>query len=346
MRIANKLAEGGWLSDGVIRLGIRYFLNLRLKEINAESPSMFEASTRKVLDAMTISAIADVPEKANEQHYEVPAEFFLKSLGGQLKYSCGFWPNGTVNLDASEEQALRQTTEHAALQDGQNVLELGCGWGSLTLYMASNYPNSKITAVSNSKSQAVFIKQRAQEQGIHNVEVLTVDMNEFETESTFDRIVSVEMFEHMRNWEQLFAKVSRWLTLEGQFFMHVFAHKSVPYFFEDKGDSDWMSRYFFSGGLMPSYDLPLAFAGELTLQKRWKWNGSHYARTSNAWLKKMDENKEALLPLFSETYGVHNAKIWWMRWRMFYMACAELFAYNEGNEWFVGHYLFLKKEPT
>jgi cyclopropane-fatty-acyl-phospholipid synthase len=230
---------------------------------------------------------------------------------------------------------------HADLRDGQSILELGCGWGSLTLWMAAHYPQSHITAVSNSHSQKAYIESQACERGLHNIRVLTRDMNEFDIQpGQFDRVVSVEMFEHMRNWQHLFGRVHQWLKTDGRFFLHIFVHRNVPYAFEVRDASDWMSEHFFSGGMMPSDDLPLVIQSPLRLVQRWRWDGTHYEKTANAWLARMDAQREVLWPLFVQTYGSSNAQNWWMRWRVFFMACAELFGYREGQEWWVSHYLF------
>lgn len=223
-----------------------------------------------------------------------------------------------------------------------SVLDLGCGWGSLSLWIAEHFPNASVMSVSNSSSQRDYIVERARERSITNIEVLTRDMNEFDTDRRFDRIVSVEMFEHMRNYRELFSLIDSWLVPDGRFFMHIFCHRTTPYEYIDKGPADWMSRHFFSGGIMPSADLPLRFAGDLAIEKRWHWNGSHYARTCNAWLEKMDANEDAIKPVLAECYGEADASLWWQRWRIFFMACAELFDYDDGHEWYVGHYLFQK----
>jgi cyclopropane-fatty-acyl-phospholipid synthase len=293
------------------------------------------------IDAMAHSTIALHPEKANAQHYEIPTEFFQRVLGPHLKYSSAFWPAGLESLAEAEEASLRETIVHADLRDGQSILELGCGWGSLTLWMAAHYPQSHITAVSNSRSQKAFIESRASERGLRNIRVLTCDMNEFNIEpGQFDRVVSVEMFEHMRNWQHLFGRVHQWLKTDGKFFMHIFVHRTIPYAFEVRDASDWMSEHFFSGGMMPSDDLPLVIQGPLRLVHRWRWDGTHYEKTANAWLASMDAQREVLWPLFVQTYGASDAQSWWMRWRVFFMACAELFGYREGQEWWISHYLF------
>ena len=339
-KIINRLAESGWIPDSLLRAGIRRLLRHRLDEISDVNQASTVSASERFVMAMNLSPIAAVPEKANQQHYELPPEFFLKSLGSQLKYSCGYWQDGCSGLDQAEIEALQQTCQHAGLVDGLDILELGCGWGSLSLHMAKSYPSSTITAVSNSKPQADFIRQLAQSIGVWNLTVITADMNEFTTQQSFDRIVSVEMFEHMRNWQQLFKNVTAWLKPDGAFFMHIFVHKTTPYFYHDRSDADWMTRYFFAGGIMPSLELPLHFKEQLTLSERWIWPGQHYQKTANAWLANMDQHESVIKPLFEQCFGKAHATTWWVRWRLFYMACAELFAYNDGNEWFVAHYLF------
>jgi len=334
--------EQGYIPDAIIRKGIRRLLKQRLEEIRVDDTEKASDIKQQFIESMKQAEIALVPEKANEQHYEVPAEFYDAVLGEYNKYSCCFWDDNTVTLSQAEENALKITCEHAQLEEGQKILELGCGWGALTLWMAHHYPRSKITAVSNSISQKEFIVEQANKMQLENVEVITCDMNEFETDSTFDRVVSVEMFEHMRNWKKLFNKVSKWLAQDGKFFMHVFSHRQVPYAFEVKDSSDWMSQYFFTGGMMPCDDLPLHFQQQLKINKSWSWSGQHYEKTSNAWLASMDKQRNHLMPVFKDTYGDEQAEVWWVRWRLFFMACAELFAYENGQQWHVQHYLFDK----
>lgn len=341
--LAHELTEKGLIPDAIIRRGIRSLLKQRLQEVNADNTELLATQEQAFVDMMKQSPIAVLTDKANEQHYEVPADFFKTVLGQRLKYSCGYWENDRISLDSSEIDALRLTCEHAQLQDGMDILELGCGWGSLTLWMAAQYPNSRITAVSNSKSQGNYILQQANAANLFNIEVITADMNDFNVDGRFDRVVSVEMFEHMRNYAELYRRISLWLKPDGKFFKHIFINRAACYLFEDKDASDWMSRFFFSGGMMPSASLPLYFQDHLKFEKRWHWNGRHYEKTSNAWLSEMDANKETLWPLFEKTYGKDFASVWWQRWRIFFMACAELFAFNNGQEWLVGHYLFSKR---
>ncbi|HEY9050046.1 MAG TPA: cyclopropane-fatty-acyl-phospholipid synthase family protein [Gammaproteobacteria bacterium] len=336
--------EQGYIPDKIIRKGIRRLLKQRLQEIHASDAEKATALKALFIESMSRAPLALSPEKANEQHYEVPAKFYELVLGEHKKYSCCYWDKETSSLHKAEENALSISCMHADLVDGQNILELGCGWGSLTLWMARQYPNSQITAVSNSRSQREHIEQTANKAGLNNIQVITCDMNDFETDKTFDRILSIEMFEHMRNWKLLFKKISHWLNDDGKFFMHVFSHRHSPYVFEAKDSSDWMSEYFFTGGMMPSDDLPLYFQQKIEIIKSWAWNGDHYARTSNAWLHNMDQHKQQITSLIKDTYGEDNIQIWWMRWRLFFMACAELFAYDNGQQWHVMHYLFKKRQ--
>jgi len=336
------LSEQGLVPDVVIRHGIRRLLHQRLAEIHADDCETIAARKRAFLDAMHTAPIALVPGKANEQHYEVPAEFFSAVLGRHRKYSCGYWPAGVKDLDSAEALALQSVCERAGLENGMEVLELGCGWGSLTLWMAEHLPGSRITAVSNSASQRDFIVAAAAHRRLHNIEVITCDMNVFSTGRHYDRVVSVEMFEHMRNHALLLERIAGWLKPGGAFFMHIFCHRDVPYLFEERDELDWMSRYFFSGGMMPSDDLPLQFQQHLRLAAHWRWDGSHYEKTANAWLARMDARKREVWPILENVYGENNAQQWWMRWRMFFMACAELFGYQQGQQWWVSHYLFEK----
>ena len=334
--------ESGLVPDSVIRGGMRRLLERKLVEIRAGDVEFSARTLTEFASMMRSSPIALVPELANEQHYEVPAEFFVQVLGENRKYSCCHWSADVRTLGEAEEAALCITVERAGIRDGMKILDLGCGWGSLSLWMAEHFPNASVTAVSNSRSQREFIIAEAAERGIENISVIVCDMNDFDAADTFDRIVSVEMFEHMRNYAELFRRISTWLVPDGRFFMHVFCHRSTPYEYIDKGPSDWMSRHFFSGGIMPSAELPLLFQEHLNLQQRWSWNGNHYAKTCRAWLDRMDSRRNTVMPILANTYGKADAGRWWMRWRMFFMACEELFRFNQGNEWFVSHYSFKK----
>ena len=335
--------EQGLVPDRVVRMGIRRLLKERLDEVHASDVEAAEEANQAFIEEMRRAPIALVPEKANEQHYEVPPEFFALALGPHRKYSSCWWADGVEDLGQAEAAALRITCERAGLEDGQDVLELGCGWGSLSLWMADRYRSSHITAVSNSHSQRRYIEQQAQARGLVNLQVITRDVNEFDTRAGhFDRVVSVEMFEHLRNWPHIFARVAGWLKPEGRFFMHVFAHKGAPYAFVERDASDWMSRHFFSGGMMPGDDLALNFQDDLRLMKRWRWDGTHYQKTSEAWLRNMDASRDELMPLMASAYG-DAADAWWQRWRLFFMSVAELFGYENGQQWWVSHYLFAKR---
>ena len=338
------LAEKGLLPDAIIRLGIRRLCRQRLVDASNINETLMEQEHAAWIDVLKESPIALVPEKANEQHYEVPPRLFELVLGDRLKYSSGLWPEGVSSLDESEVAMLKLTTDRAGLVDGQDVLELGCGWGSLTLYMAECFPKSKITAVSNSNDQRQFIEARCEERNLKNVEIITDDMNDFETTKLFDRVISIEMFEHMRNYEKLLGRVNVWLKNKGKLFVHIFSHQKIAYPFEDNDDADWMAREFFSGGQMPSHRLLMSFPGQMKIEKDWRVSGTHYEKTSLAWLQKMDKNKAEVLELFKKTYGESDANSWFQRWRIFFMSCEVLFGFNRGSEWGVSHYLFEKPQ--
>lgn len=333
-------AERGRLPDSLVRFGIRRMLSSRLRELQGDEQRRRTA----FIDECARSPVAAVPDKANEQHYEVPAAFFDLVLGPNRKYSCGYWPDAGTRLDQAEAEALAITCNRAQLHDGQSVLELGCGWGSLSLWMAERYPLSRITAVSNSASQRQFIEQQSQRRGLENLEVVTADINEFQPSDRFDRVVSVEMFEHVRNHGELLRRIAGWLNPGGKLFVHHFCHRTTPYFFEPQGESDWMARHFFSGGVMPCEDLLAAYPSDLRLENQWQWNGRHYARTCDAWLANLDSVRDRALPVLAEVYGDHAADLWLHRWRIFFMACSELFAFHGGREWFVTHCLFTKPQ--
>jgi cyclopropane-fatty-acyl-phospholipid synthase len=341
-KLAIHMSERGLMPDFIIRAGIRNLCKQRLHEISAGNAEVASEMRTQFFQSMKVAQIAPLPEMANAQHYEVPADFFNFALGKHRKYSSCFWTDEAKNLDESEAVALEETCEHADLQNGQAILELGCGWGSLSLWMAEHYPQSQITSVSNSNSQREFILAEAARRKLSNLNVITCDMNRFEIDQTFDRIVSVEMFEHMRNYQILFEKLNQWLKPQGKFFMHIFCHRDVPYAFEVQGDDDWMSQFFFSGGFMPSDDTPLQFQQHLKIAKQWRWDGTHYEKTANAWLENMDKHRDEITPILARCYGADNVQVWRQRWRIFFMACAELFGFDDGQEWWVGHYLFEK----
>ena len=332
--------ERGRVPDPLIRLGIRRLLRQRLREIEG-------ADAAVLIDHMRSAPVAVHPAAANEQHYELPAEFFRRVLGPRLKYSCCTWPEGVDSLAAAEEAALAETCERAGLADGIEVLELGCGWGSLALRMAERYRSGRILAVSNSHAQRRFIRAAAAERGLGNLEVVTADMNDFDPAGRhFDRVVSVEMFEHMRNYRELLARIASWLAPGGRLFVHVFCHRRTPYLFEDRGPSDWMARHFFTGGLMPSANLFRHFEDDLVTEECWRVDGEHYARTLEAWLAELDRRRRPVLERFAATYGAADAERWLHRWRLFLLSCAELFAYRGGSDWLVAHTLLRPRRST
>lgn len=338
------LIELGWVNDRLTRAGIRRLCRKRLDQIRSNDRATRQQHFEQFLQTASAGPIAPLAEKANEQHYEIPAAFYDLVLGARKKYSCCLFDEGATELDDAETDALRVTCQRAELCDGQDVLELGCGWGSLTLWMAESYPNSKITAVSNSASQRQYILAQATMRGIDkNLSVLTVDMNDFETDQKFDRVVSVEMFEHMRNHRALLQRVASWLRAEGKLFVHIFCHREFTYPFETEGSSNWMGRYFFTGGIMPGESLFSHYDDDLEIAKQWQWNGQNYEQTSNHWLENLDRNREQALQVLGNVYGRQQARRWLNRWRVFFMACAELFGADDGEQWFVAHYLFTLK---
>lgn len=333
------LAERRLVPDWLIRRGIRALLKRRLVHEHVTDPETQSRRYRELIDELRESAIAIETDKANEQHYEVPAAFYELALGSHLKYSSGYWPSSVHNLDEAEAAMLEQTCEHADLAEGHEILELGCGWGSLTLWMASRYPGSRVTAVSNSASQRTHILARALDLGLDNIEVITCDVNELQLDRQFDRVVSVEMFEHVRNYRELLSRVAGWMKPEARLFVHIFCHRYLAYPFETQGDGNWMGRHFFTGGLMPAADTLLHFADDVQIEKRWLFSGTHYARTAAAWLDNIDARRDQVREVMQSIYG-DKAELWQQRWRLFFMACEELFAFDGGNAWLVAHYRF------
>ena len=352
--LAVRVLETGLVPDALIRAGIRRELRARLKDERSGGSEAGAARYAALVASLKSSPIAIETAAANEQHYELPSAFFDAVLGPHRKYSCAYYAlaqpgaaepiAGGATLGEAEEAMLELTCRRARLKDGERILELGCGWGSLSLYMAARFPNARIVAVSNSRSQRLTIEARARARGLANLEVLTCDANvlAFPPGSSFDRVVSVEMFEHMRNYQRLLERIAGWLKPRGTLFVHIFAHRELAYPFEVRTPSDWMARWFFTGGLMPSMGLLRQFQQDLALTEEWQVEGRHYERTANDWLANMDRNAAVIRPLLAHAYGAAEAHRWWIRWRVFFMACAELFGYAGGNEWLIAHYLFEK----
>ena len=332
-------AERGWVPDALVRHGIRRLCADRLRDERAGGPAAQARRYQHLMNELQDSPLAIHTDDANAQHYELPADFFKLCLGGRLKYSGCYYATGRETLDQAEAAMLELTGMRAELADGQRILELGCGWGSLTLWMADRYPNARITAVSNSASQRQHIQQQCQLRGLGNVEVITCDVNTLQLPpAEFDRCVSVEMFEHMRNYATLLARVAAWLAADGKVFIHIFSHRRFAYPYEVRGPSDWMAEHFFTGGTMPSDDLLYHFQDDVRIEGHWRVSGAHYEHTANAWLAKMDANRAAIDEVFARVYGPDAVTKWRARWRMFFMACAELFGYRGGTEWLVSQY--------
>lgn len=337
------LMEKDVFPNWLIRIRIRQLLKQRLRDEDKGSLEKNQKHLMEYVNHLKNSPIAIHTGAANEQHYEVPAEFFKLVMGKHMKYSSGYWETKNTSFDESERRMLEITCQRAQIENGMSILDLGCGWGSLSLYMAEKFPKSSITGVSNSKSQKKFIDGEAKKRGLKNLTILTADMNEFKIAKKFDRLVSVEMLEHMKNYEKLFEKFSGFLKPNGLFFVHIFTHHKFAYAFEVVDDTDWMSKYFFTGGQMPSHDLFLYFQKDFQIQNQWVVNGNHYARTSEAWLDGMIRNKDQVMRVLSDTYGPDQAVKWFVYWKVFFMACAELWKYRNGEEWIVSHYLFSKR---
>lgn len=337
------ILDRGLLPDAVIRAGIRRVVAMRLREQEAGGVEAQSLRFNALVESLGQGPIAMSTEAANRQHYEIPAAFFELVLGPHLKYSACWWPDGVETLAEAEARMLALTAKRAGCANGQRILELGCGWGSLTLYLAAAFPGSQITAITNSLSQREYVSARARERGLDNVIALAGDVNGFDTNLRFDRVVSVEMLEHVRNHRALFSRIARWLQPDGRFFTHVFAHRRFAYPFDVRGESDWMARHFFTGGLMPSDDLFLHVQDDLAVERHWRFDGTHYQRTAEAWLDNLDRRRAAIDAVLANVYGAADVRRWRERWRVFFMACAEMFGCRGGQEWIVSHYRFMRR---
>jgi cyclopropane-fatty-acyl-phospholipid synthase len=343
MSLGINLAERGYVPDIIARVGIRRLLKQRLRQDTLRTTSDGKS---ELITEMRQGPLAINTGDANQQHYEVPTKLFEIMLGSRMKYSSAFFQDRDESLDKAEETMLALSCSRAELEDGQNILELGCGWGSLTLYLAEHYPASQITAVSNSATQRIYIETQAARRNLDNISVVTADMNDFSTTVRFDRVMSIEMFEHMRNYQILFQKIANWLKQDGKLFFHIFCHRNMPYFFEAESADDWMAKHFFTGGMMPSFDLPAHFNEELNQEKAWEVNGLHYANTCAAWLKNLDHHKADAIQAITNSDNPDSAVVQFNRWRLFVMACQELFKYEQGTQWHVAHFLFAKAAGT
>jgi cyclopropane-fatty-acyl-phospholipid synthase len=334
LAFAINAAEKAPLSDALTLTGINFLCN-RTKRRLEKVP--FDEELNFARDMATFP-VATHTDEANRQHYEVPAEFFALVLGPQRKYSSCFYPSATTTLADAETAALAETVKHADVQDGMDILELGCGWGSLSLYLARQFPNARITSVSNSSSQRAYILAQAARNDITNLTVVTADMNDFAPDGIYDRIVSVEMFEHMSNWRALFERTRGWLKQDGKLFIHVFNHKDRSYRFDQNNPADWIAHHFFTGGIMPALDLPHRFEDIYNVEAEWRWSGDHYRRTAMDWLANFDREEARITPILQQVYG-KDANLWRRRWRLFFLATAGLFGHDKGTVWGVGHYL-------
>ena len=336
------LFERGLLPDFLVRPALKRRIRRDLHRFYRAPLEKQRSYYNAFLWKMRRSPIAVHPDRANEQHYELPPRFFELVLGSRLKYSAGYWSEGTTMLDEAEDQMLELSCERARLEDGMHVLDLGCGWGSLSLFIAEQYPRCRVTALSNSKPQCLYIEKNARSRGLSNLETVTADIAEFETAKRYHRVLSVEMFEHMKNYDALMAKIASMLDHGGMLFVHLFSHREFPYEYVTRGPDDWMAQHFFTGGNMPSADLLLNFQRDLKIRSHWRIDGTHYARSLGAWLGNLDLHRAEVRGIMEQVYGKDQAALWLRRWRLFFLFCEENFKLRGGREYFVSHYLFEK----
>ncbi|MGD2177368.1 MAG: cyclopropane-fatty-acyl-phospholipid synthase family protein [Anaerolineae bacterium] len=338
-----RLIRANLVPDWLIRLGVRIILRNSTRRLHEKGLEARDAERRALIEKLKRSPIAIHTDDANRQHYEVPPEFFRLALGKWLKYSCCYWPEGVETIDQAEEAMLHLTCQRARLEDGMDVLDLGCGWGSLSLWIAERYPNCRVLALSNSQPQLRHIEEECRERGLGNVEGLVADVNDLEIDRRFDRVLSVEMFEHMKNYERLMAKIASFLRPGGMLFVHIFSHREFAYEFKADDRDDWMAQTYFTGGTMPSDDLLLHFQCDLCLVDHWRVGGTHYARTLRAWLEKLDRHRSEVREVLTQAYGRDQETRWLVNWRLFFMACEETWRLRKGREYLVSHYLFERR---
>ncbi|OIS95929.1 PREDICTED: (S)-coclaurine N-methyltransferase-like [Nicotiana attenuata] len=343
VRLMLSSLERNLLPDAVIRRLTRLLLAARLRSSYKPSAELQLSDLLQFVHSLREMPIAVMTEKAKSQHYELPTSFFKFVLGKHFKYSCCYFHDKSSTLVDAEKAMMELYCERSQLKDGHTILDVGCGWGSLSLYIAQKYSSCKITGICNSVTQKAHIEEQCRELQLQNVEIIVADISTFEMEGSYDRILSIEMFEHMKNYGDLLKKISRWMKPDSLLFVHYFCHKAFAYHFEDVNDDDWITRYFFSGGTMPSANLLLYFQDDVSVVNHWLVNGKHYAQTSEEWLKRMDQNKTSIKPIMESTYGKDSAVKWTVYWRTFFISVAELFGYNNGEEWMVAHFLFKKK---